>query len=97
MPDYQDDPETPEVAGLVVSCALKQLWCRVLQCEAGGLQGGAACRAQAGKSKIDYFQHRVLPLVCKQHVLHSKQTQRSGTYSMFCQLIVRFGLSSNTS
>lgn len=71
--NYQDDPKTPEVTGFVVSCTLKKFRCSVLQCEAGSLQGGAACRAQAGKSKIYYFQHRVLPLVRKQHVLEGKQ------------------------
>lgn len=71
--NYQDDPKTPEVTGFVVSCTLKKFRCCVLQREAGSLQGGAACRAQAGKSKIYYFQHRFLPLVCKQHVLDGKQ------------------------
>lgn len=67
--NYQDDPETPEVTGFIISCTLEKLWCSILQREAGSLQGGTACRAQASKSKIYYFQHRVLPLICKQHVL----------------------------
>lgn len=71
--NYQDDPETPEVTGFVISCALEKFRCGILQCEAGSLQGGTACRAEAGKSKIYDFQDRVLPLICEEYVLKDKQ------------------------
>lgn len=67
--NYQNDPEAPEVTGLVVSGALKQLRCGVLEREARRLQRGAARRTQTGKTKVYNFEHRVLALVCKQHVL----------------------------
>lgn len=70
--NYQNDPETPEVAGFIVSRALKKFRRSVLQREAGRLQGGAARRAQAGESKVYYLQDGVLPLICKQHILQDK-------------------------
>lgn len=67
--NYQDDPKTPEVTGLVISCTLKKLRCGILQSEARRLQGSAACRAQTGKSKIYHFQHGLLSFICKQYIL----------------------------
>lgn len=66
---YQDDPEAPEVAGLVVAGAVEELGGGVLQREAGRLQGGASGRAQAREAEVHELQGRVLPFVREQHVL----------------------------
>lgn len=98
--NYQNDPEAPEVAGFVVSCALKKFRRSVLQRKAGRLQGGAARRAQAGESKVYYLQDGVLPLICKQHILQDKiqcsssclplYSQTSGQHRDDCNLIHYF-------
>lgn len=71
--NYQDDPEAPEVAGLVVAGALEELGRGVLQGEAGRLQGGAPRWAEAGEPKVNDFEHRVLAIVREQHVLDGKE------------------------
>ncbi len=79
-PTYQDHPEAPEVTGLVISRAVEELRCGILQGEARGLQGRTAAPRwkQPCKSKINHLQHRVIRLICKQHVL-SEEMKKRGT------------------
>lgn len=86
--NYQDDPEAPEVAGLVVAGALKELGRGVLQGEAGRLQGCAPRRAEAGEPKVDDFERRVLALVREQHVLR-KKAKHNHNGSVYLQLGLR--------
>lgn len=75
---YQDDAEAPEVAGLVVSGAVEELWRCVLQGEAGGLQRRTAAPRgkQPREPEINHLQHRVIRLIRKQHVLPEEEKKR---------------------
>lgn len=81
--NYQDDAEAPQVAGFIISSSLEKLRRRVLQREAGSLQGGAAGGAEPGEPKVYDFQRGVLPLVCKQHVLQGNQRKSTMIQPLF--------------
>lgn len=68
---YQDHPQAPEVARLVISRAVEELRRGVLQGKTGGLQRGTAAPRwkQPRKTKINHLQHGVIRLISKQHVL----------------------------
>lgn len=75
---YQNHPEAPEVARLVISRAVEELRRGVLQGEAGGLQGGTPAPRwkQPRKTKINQLQHGVIRLISKQHVLPVEEKKR---------------------
>lgn len=66
---YQNDPQTPQVAGLVVAVVLENLGSGVLQREAGGLQQLVVWWFETSKAKVYDFYLRVLTLICEEQVL----------------------------
>jgi len=66
---HQDDPEAPEVAGLVVAVVLEDLRRRVLQGEARRLQQLIVWRFEAREAKVDDFDLGVLTVVREEQVL----------------------------
>lgn len=76
-PTHQNDPQTPQVARLVVAVVLQYLRCCVLQRETGGLQELIVWWFEASKAKVYDFYLRVLALVGEEQVLQSKTGQRA--------------------
>lgn len=74
---HQNDPQTPQVTGLVVAIVFEYLWRGVLQREAGGLQKLIVWWFEASEAEIYDFYLGVLALVCKEQVLWIKTRQQS--------------------
>lgn len=78
---YQNDPQTPQVAGLVVAVVLEDLGSGVLQREAGRLQQLLVWWFETSKAKVYDFYPRVLTLICEEQVLRGNL--RHGQQSCF--------------
>lgn len=74
---HQNNPQTPQVTGLVVAVVFEYLWCGVLQREAGSLQKLIVWWFEASEAKIYDFYLGVFTLVCEEQVLWSKRRQQS--------------------
>ena len=81
---HQNDPQTPQVAGLIVAVVLEDLWCGVLQGEAGSLQELIVWWFEASKAKVYDFYLGVLTLVREEQVLRSNS--RHGQQSFLSAL-----------
>lgn len=68
---HQNNPQTPQVTGLVVAVVFEDLWRGVLQSEAGSLQELIVWWFEASEAKVDDFYLRVLTLVGEEQVLRS--------------------------
>lgn len=77
---HQNDPQTPQIAGLVVAVVFEDLWGGVLQSEAGSLQELIVWRFEASKSKVYDFYLGVLALVGEEQVLQSNSTHRQQSF-----------------
>lgn len=74
---HQNDPQTPQVTGLVVAVVFEDLWCGVLQREAGSLQKLIVWWFEASEAEIYDFYLGVLALICEEQVLWSEISQSS--------------------
>lgn len=83
-PTHQNDPQTPQVAGLIVAVVFEYLWRCVLQREAGSLQELIVWRFEASKAKVYDFYLGVLTLVGEEQVLQSNS--RHGQQSFLSAL-----------
>lgn len=83
-PTHQNDPQTPQVTGLIVAVIFEYLWCCVLQREAGSLQELIVWRFEASKAKVYDFYLGVLTLVREEQVLRSntRHGQQSFLYAL---------------
>lgn len=81
---HQNDPQTPQVTGLIVAIIFEYLWRCVLQGEAGSLQKLIVWRFEASKAKVYDFYLGVLTLVCEEQVLQSNS--RHGQQSFLSAL-----------
>lgn len=83
-PTHQNDPQTPQVTGLIVAVIFEYLWCCVLQREAGSLQELIVWRFEASKAKVYDFYLRVLTLVREEQVLrrNTRHGQQSFLYAL---------------
>lgn len=76
-PTHQNNPQTPQVAGLVVAVVFEDLWRGVLQREAGSLQELIVGRLEAGEAKVYDFDLGVLALVREEQVLAGDTRRQS--------------------
>lgn len=74
---HQNNPQTPQVTGLIVAVVFKDLWRGILQREAGSLQELIVRRFEAGKAKVYDFDLGVLALVREEQVLSGNMRQQS--------------------
>lgn len=68
----QNDPQTPQVTGLIVAIIFEDLRRCVLQGEAGSLQELIVWWFEASEAKVYDFYLRVLTLICEEQVLRFK-------------------------
>lgn len=85
---HQNDPQTPQVARLVVAVVLQYLRRCVLQREAGRLEELIVWWFEASKAKVYDFYLRVLALVGEEQVLQS-ETGQTAIISFCAATLVR--------
>lgn len=74
---HQNNPQTPQVTGLVVAIVFEYLWRGVLQREAGSLQELIVRRFEASKAEVYDFDLGVLALVREEQVLPGNTRRQS--------------------
>lgn len=74
---HQNNPQTPQVTGLVVAVVFEYLWRGVLQREAGSLQELIVGRFEASKAEVYDFDLGVLALVREEQVLPGNTRRQS--------------------
>lgn len=79
-PTHQNDPQTPQVTGLIVAIIFEYLRCCILQCETGSLQELIVRRFEASKSKVYDFYLGVLTLVSEEQVLRNNARHRQQSF-----------------
>lgn len=77
---HQNDPQTPQVTGLIVAVIFENLWCGILQSEAGSLEELIVWRFEASKAKVYDFYLGVLPLVREEQVLQSNSRHKQQSF-----------------
>lgn len=74
---HQNDPQAPQITGLVVAIIFEDLRCCVLQCEAGSFQELIVWWFEASKAKVYDLYLGVLTLVCEEQILQGNSRQQS--------------------
>ncbi len=91
-PTHQNDPQTPQVTGLIVAVIFEYLWCCVLQREAGSLEELIVWRFEASKAEVYDFYLGVLTLVCEEQVLQSNWRHKQQSFLSALQNWSTWGL-----